>query len=78
MGKSSEQFSQYFEYTTPVRKIIYITNTVEEFHCQIRKVTKIKGAFTNDMSLLKLIYLATRNIEKKWTAPLHKWSLTIQ
>ncbi|MGB5944242.1 MAG: hypothetical protein WBG71_15260, partial [Leeuwenhoekiella sp.] len=33
---------------------------------------------TSDMSLLKLVYLATRNIEKKWTAPLHNWSLTIQ
>ncbi|WP_262894969.1 IS256 family transposase [Salegentibacter maritimus] len=73
-----EQLSQYFEYTEPIRKIIYTTNAVEGFHRQIRKVTKTKGAFTNDMSLLKLVYLATRNIEKKWTAPLHNWSLTIQ
>jgi len=42
------------------------------------KVTKTKGAFTNDMALLKLVYLATKNIEKKWTSPLHNWSLTIQ
>ncbi len=73
-----EQLSQYFEYTEPIRKIIYTTNAVEGLHRQIRKVTKTKGAFTNDMSLLKLVYLATRNIEKKWTAPLHNWSLTIQ
>ena len=33
-------------------------------HRQIRKVTKTKGAFTTDMGLLKLIYLATKNIEK--------------
>lgn len=73
-----EELSQYFQYTEPIRKIIYTTNAVEGFHRQVRKVTKTKGAFTNDMSLLKLVYLATKNIEKKWTAPLHNWSLTIQ
>ena len=73
-----EQLSQYFQYTEPIRKIIYTTNAVEGFHRQVRKVTKTKGAFTNDMALLKLVYLATKNIEKKWTAPLHNWSLTAQ
>jgi len=73
-----EELSGYFQYTEPIRKVIYTTNTVEGFHRQIRKVTKTKGAFTSDMALLKLVYLATRNIEKKWTAPLHNWSLTIQ
>lgn len=51
---------------------------MEGFHRQIRKVTKTKGAFTNDMALLKLVYLATKNIEKKWTSPLQNWGLTIQ
>jgi len=73
-----EELSAYFEYTEPIRKIIYTTNAVEGFHRQVRKVTKTKGAFTNDMALLKLVYLATKNIEKKWTTPLHNWSLTIQ
>lgn len=73
-----EELSQYFQFTEPIRKIIYTTNAVEGFHRQVRKVTKTKGAFTNDMALLKLVYLATKNIEKKWTAPLHNWSLTIQ
>ena len=73
-----EELSAYFEYTEPIRKIIYTTNAVEGFHRQIRKVTKTKGAFTNDMALLKLVYLATKNIEKKWISPLQNWSLTIQ
>ena len=73
-----EQLSQYFQYTEPIRKIIYTTNAVEGFHRQVRKVTKTKGAFTTDMSLLKLVYLATKNIERKWTSPLHNWSLTVQ
>lgn len=73
-----EELSQYFQYTEPIRKIIYTTNAVEGFHRQVRKVTKTKGAFTNDMALLKLVYLATMNIQKKWTAPIQNWSLTIQ
>lgn len=77
-NRNWEELSAYFEYTEPIRKIIYTTNAVEGFHRQIRKVTKTKGAFTNDMALLKLVYLATKNIEKKWTSPLQNWSLTIQ
>jgi transposase-like protein len=73
-----EELSAYFEYAEPIRRIIYTTNAVEGFHRQVRKVTKTKGAFTNDMALLKLVYLATMNIQKKWIAPLHNWSLTIQ
>lgn len=73
-----EHLSQYFKYTAPIRKIIYTTNAVEGYHRQVRKVTKTKGAFTNDMALLKLVYLATMNIQKKWTGPLHNWSSTIQ
>jgi len=51
---------------------------VEGFHRQVRKVTKTKGAFTNDMALLKLVYLATKYIDGKWTSPLQNWSLTVQ
>jgi transposase-like protein len=60
-----DKLSTYFQYTASVRKLIYTTNAVEGFHRQVRKVTKTKGAFPNDMALLKLIYLASRNIEKK-------------
>ncbi|QEH44053.1 transposase [Chitinophaga sp. XS-30] len=60
-----------------MRKLIYTTNTIEGFHRQVRKVTKSKGAFTSDIALLKLIYLATRNIEKKWTEPLQNGGITV-
>lgn len=71
------KLSTYFKYTEAIRKIIYTTNTIEGFHRQVRKVTKNKTAFTTDMALLKLIYLAQRNIGKKWTQPLQNWSLTV-
>ena len=76
-GKNWEKLSTYFKYPAEIRKLIYTTNTIEGYHRQIRKVTKTKGAFTSDMALIKLMYLATRNIEKKWTMPLQNWSITI-
>ncbi len=73
-----EELSSYFQYDEPIRKLIYTTNAVEGFHRQVRKVTKTKGAFTSDMALLKLIYLAIENISKKWTQPVQNWGLTAQ
>ena len=72
------KLSTYFAYDEHIRKMIYTTNAVEGFHRQVRKVTKTKGVFPNDMALMKLIYLATLNIAKKWTQPLHNWALTVQ
>lgn len=76
--KNWDKLSAYFDYTAPIRKLIYTTNPIEGFHRQIRKVTKNKGAFTNETALLKLVYLATKRIEQKWTSPLSNWSLTVQ
>jgi transposase-like protein len=73
-----EELSLYFQYDTQIRKLIYTTNAVEGFHRQVRKITKTKGAFPSDMALMKLIYLATENISKKWTQPLQNWGLTVQ
>ena len=72
------KLSTYFAYDAQIRRLIYTTNAVEGFHRQIRKVTKNKGVFPNDMALMKLIYLATMNIAKKWTQPLPNWAITVQ
>ena len=72
------KLTTYFKYTEPIRRLIYTTNAVEGYHRQVRKVTKTKGAFPSDMALMKLVYLATRRIEKKWTTQLQNWSTTIQ
>jgi transposase-like protein len=72
-----QKLSTYFKYTEDIKRIIYTTNTIEGFHRQIRKVTKNKGVFPGDDALLKLVYLAYKNISKKWTQPLQNWSLTV-
>lgn len=72
------KLSSYFAYSEEIRRIIYTTNTIEGYHRQIRKITKTKGAFSSDMALLKLVYLASQRIEKKWTSPTPNWGLVAQ
>ena len=58
--------STYFVYPPNIRKIIYTTNTIEGYNRQLRKITKTTSVFPTEDSLLKLLYLATKNITKKW------------
>ena len=46
---------------------MYTTNIINGVNRQFRKVTKIKSTFPTDESLLKMLYLASQNIMKKWT-----------
>ena len=70
--------SHYFQYTADIRRIIYTTNIVEGYHRQVRKVTKTKGVFPSDDAVFKLVWLAYRNIKKKWTMPISNWGQTAQ
>lgn len=72
-----ERLSQYFKYPEDIRRVIYTTNTIEAVHRQFRKLTKTKGAFPNQDSLLKLLYMGIQNASKKWTMPVKNWSQTL-
>ena len=63
----------FFQFSGSIRKIMYTTNTIESLNRQFRKYTKTKSVFPTDMSLLKCLYLSTKNITKKWTAPYQNW-----
>ena len=65
--------STYFKYPQEVRTLIYTTNAIEGFNRQLRKVTKNKGVFPTDDSLLKMLYLAMMDITKKWTGKRREW-----
>ena len=69
-----QELTTYFSYPYGIRRLIYTTNTVEAYHRQLRKVTKTKTSFPTDDSLRKIIYLAIRDITKKWTMPLQNWA----
>jgi transposase-like protein len=56
---------------------MYTTNSIESLHSQFRKVTKTKLIFPNDESLLKMLYLATERVSKKWTQAYDNWDLVI-
>lgn len=72
-----ENLSVYFKYPEPIRRVIYTTNTIEAVHRQFRKLTKTKGGFPNENSLLKLLYVGIKNASKKWTMPVLNWYLTL-
>lgn len=63
----------FFQFSDYVRKIMYTTNTIESLNRQFRKYTKTKSVFPTDMSLLKCLYLSTKNISKKWDQAYRNW-----
>lgn len=69
--------SNYFKYPDYVRTAIYTTNAVEAVHRQFRKLTKTKGGFPNENSLLKLLYAGMLNASARWTHPVQNWNLTL-
>jgi transposase-like protein len=72
-----DNLSVYFRYPEYVRKAIYTTNAIEAVHRQFRKLTKTKGAFPNENSLLKLLYAGVLNASKKWTMPIQNWNMAL-
>lgn len=69
--------STFFAYPPGIRKIIYTTNIIEGLNRQFRKVTKTKSVFPNDDSLRKMLYLASKNIVKKWTQRYWNWEVVL-
>lgn len=56
---------------------VYTTNAIEAVHRQFRKLTKTKGGFSNENSLLKLLYAGIVNTSNKWTMPIQNWNMTL-
>ena len=68
-----DRLTTFFAYPPEIRKVMYTTNAIESLNRSLRKILKTKGALPNDESIIKLMYLALRNIAKKWTRPIHHW-----
>lgn len=81
IGKSWEnnwsKIIPFFAYSMDIRKVIYTTNAIESMNMNIRKVIKTKASFPNDEAALKLLFMALRNISKKWTMPIRDWGNAI-
>ncbi|MBA2367798.1 MAG: transposase [Candidatus Protochlamydia sp.] len=65
------------KFSGAIRRIIYTTNAVESLHRQFRKVTKNRAIFPTDEALFKMLFLAARDISKKWTMPIKEWKTVI-
>jgi len=72
-----DNIKPFFAFPEQIRRLIYTTNAVESVHRQLRKVTKTKAIFPTDESLIKMLFLAIRDVSKKWTMPMHGWKTII-
>ncbi len=71
------RITPFFDYPPEIRKVIYTTNAIESVNMSLRKLTKNRGTFPSDEALVKLFYLALRNISKKWTMPIRDWKAAL-
>lgn len=70
-----ESLMTYFRYPVEIRKVIYTTNLIESVNSKFRKVTDAKRVFPSDSSVLKSLFMAVRDLERKWTRPINNWSV---
>ena len=66
-----------FGYPSEIRRAVYTTNTIESLNMTLRKVSKNRSLFPSDEAVFKLMYLALRNISKRWTMPIKNWSAAL-
>jgi len=62
-----------FAFPEDIRKVIYTTNAIESVNMTLRKVTRNHRIFPSDEAVYKVVYLAMRNMAKKWTMPIRAW-----
>ena len=67
----------FFAYPNDIRKVIYTTNAIESMNRSLRKIIKNRGAFPSDEAAIKLLFLALRNISKRWTRPINNWKAAL-
>lgn len=72
-----DNLSTFFKYPQEIRTIIYTTNAVEALHRQFRKVTKNRSLFPSEDALKKMLFLAYRDLSKKWTMPIQNWAIVL-
>jgi transposase-like protein len=72
-----EELTVFFDFPLEIRQIIYTTNLIENLNGMIRKYTKNKLSFPTDDAVLKSVYLALREVTKKWTMPIRNWGIVL-
>ena len=65
-----------FAYPPAIRRILSTTNAIENVHRQLRKIIKTRGHFPTDEAALKLLYLALRHMQTRWTTA-RQWTAAL-
>lgn len=68
-----DELMVFMDYSQHIRRMIYTTNPVEAVHRVMRKVTKSKGAWSNDKGLIKQLYLTLKYSERSWKKQASHW-----
>src|SRR5205085_5550448 len=72
-----ERLTPFMSYPEEIGRVIYTTNVIESVNSSLRKALKNRGSFPNEEAVIKLVYLALRNISAKWNLPIRDWSLAM-
>lgn len=72
-----DSLSTFFQYSQELRTVMYTTNAIESLNSSYRRANRNRVVFPTSMSLLKTLYLATKNIEKKWTVRYKSWDIIL-
>ena len=62
-----------FAFPEDIRRVIYTTNAIESVNMTLRKVTRNHRIFPSDEAIYKVVYLAMRNLARRWTMPIRDW-----
>jgi len=72
-----ERLTVFFDYSSEIRRAVYTTNAIESLNYSLRRMLKNRGAFPNDDSISKILYLAINRVAKKWTMPIRNWKAAL-
>jgi transposase-like protein len=72
-----DRLTVIFDYPPAIRRVIYTTNAIESLNYSLRKVLKGRGAFPNDESIMKVLYMGLQHVAKKWTQPIREWKAAL-
>ncbi len=72
-----ERLTVFFDYPPAIRRAISTTNAIASLNYSLRKVLKGRGAFPNDESIIKLLYMGLQHVAKKWTQPIPEWKAAL-
>lgn len=61
-----EALTAFFRYPVEIRRVMYTTNIIESVNSKFRKATAGRRVFPTEESLIKCLYMAAMELERKW------------